>query len=213
MDKQIINNRVNHAYSNNLGLINQAENSLSRVYHVLTTNGKFNPIEKIIVYDENGKEYNLGKYFTSEDTPYKNKDLHNIIVDSIARRNKEDKTRKENFIYKDTLYLYNGKGVTINHIMEKVLDFTTDTNENYKSYIILDFQTPCTVKDWKNGEMQEISQVKFFISGTCENVKTNFGKKVAQLEEELKKENIKIDSYNLEKLLKLYDIKKIIKEV
>lgn len=199
-----MNERINNAYKNNLGLINQPENSIYRTYHVLTTNGKFNPIENIIIYDENGQEYNIGKYFENTFGRYNHKDLNNIIVQEIARRNALKKDKQENFVYKDTLYLFNGKGVTINQVMENVLDFTTETAEHYRSYIVLDFETPFNIK----GLDGEHTQGKFFLSGSAYSKNTSFGDKVDQLQKQFEAENIKIDKYTIEKMLTKFDITK-----
>lgn len=207
------NKRVNEAYSNNLGLINQNKGSFSRVYNALTTNGKMNYIDNIIIYDKNGNQYQIGKYFEGYIEKYTfTRDIYNIVVDNIARRNALKLDRKENFIYKTTLYLYDGQGVSIKEVIKNHLDFTTDTHQHFKDYVVLEFKNPCNMCFTKE-DIREFTQAKFYISGSSNQVETNFGKKVAQLKEELKKDNIKIDAYTLEKLLKLYEVKKIIKEV
>ena len=75
--------------------------------------------------NDNNFQYGIGKYFEGkvldgEKVIYKG-DVRDIILSDVKNRRVLNFERKENFIYKNTLYLYDGLDVTIKELKKEII--------------------------------------------------------------------------------------------
>lgn len=177
-----------------------------RTNGVVTTSGKKYPIEEIIIYNEEN-QYNVGRYFygtLSEVKNYKiNYDIFNIQIEEIKNRRSVNLTRKENFICKNVLYLYNGLDVSIIEA-KRELRFKNEYEEVYNTNVYLKFKN--NFEYYVLQEKKEGNKLTMFLVGSMEHVPTKKGEEKRRFKEEFEKEGIKIDDYQLENLLSKYDL-------
>ena len=195
---------------NNNAIVSQLE-KLWRRYSVITKDKKCFDVENIIIYDDNNFQYGIGKYFegkvlNGEKVIYKG-DVRDIILSDVKNRRVLNFERKENFIYKNTLYLYDGLDVTIKEL-KKEIKYSNEYEDVWEKNLVLEFKNGFTFRCSYGEDKQEknANVLKVFLGGSIEHIPTKRGEEKKKIEEELKELNIKIDSYTLEKLLNNYNI-------
>lgn len=163
-------------------------------------NFKDYPVSKFVFYNENGIIY------TSKRGWFDYNRTETLDIGEIVVRRKENFERKENFaIVTTSEYSYNRK--------------------EYIIYVYVDDDKVKLIKELpyqrEMGETQIWTEQKIVIEMGGETFTevdvlkiedSDFGQRVKEMMQDLESENIKIDSYTLTKLMKKYNINKIIEK-
>lgn len=163
-------------------------------------NFKDYPVSKFVFYNENGIIY------TSKRGWFDYNRAETLDIGEIVVRRKENFERKENF----------------------AIVTTSEYSYNRKEYIIYVYVDDDKVKLLKElpyqremGETQIWTEQKIVIEMGGETFNeievlkiedSDFGQRVKEMMQDLESENIKIDSYTLTKLMKKYNLNKIIEK-
>lgn len=203
-----INSRVIEKINgNNKVIISQLQDFL-RTYSVMTKDLKCYRVEDIIIYDEKNS-FSIGRYFEGDvldgEKKLYNGDIRDVVLSDVKNRRTLNLERKENFIYKDTLYLYNGLDVSIKEVKEELI-YKNNFEEGYEKNIVLEFKNKFTYG--KTNNEKNSNTLKCFLVGTIRHVVTLQGEEKNKIQKQLKELNINIDNYNLEKLLNHFNITK-----
>lgn len=158
------------------------------------------PVKKFVFYNDNGILYTSNRGWFDYDKTEK------LDIGEITIRRKENFERKENFAIAETsdyflkrkeyvIYVY-VDGVNVKFTQEK--PYTTPMGDS---------------QIWtEQKNIIEMGGVTFTERKVLKTEPSNFGKKVKEVLADLESENIKIDSYTLSKLLKKYNLNKIIEK-
>ena len=161
-------------------------------------------INNIYLYEDENHIYNMGRWFTSKYET--NNHMQPLELGKVWRSNKLDLTKKRSFYIKNTEDSYNSDVVydLYIYVFDSVLTYdnihTIDYWNNTKEDSTID-----VLNLYYNGNLIYKDAI---IKGSFKRTFKPFGKKIEDLENQLKKDKINISSYDLEKLLSLYDIKR-----
>lgn len=169
------------------------------------------PVNDIVIYGNREKLFQIQNgYFELRNINGITENVTSFKITEPVRANKVNLSRKDNFYVLDNeyyakwkerryiLYIHESE-IKVNKVTE-IVSCKTDTKIYYIDIADLSFLHGCTTR---NNSYTNIIVNRRFITRV---ELTEFGKKVGEVEKSLKEKNININTFDLEKIVKYYDL-------
>ena len=158
------------------------------------------PVSKFVFYNDDGVIYTSKRGWFDDDRS----DI--LDIGEIVQRRKENFTRKENFAMTTTAEYFRNK--------KEYIIYVYVDGDNVKVTKETPYQRNMSeTQIWTEQKIViEMGGKTFTEIHVLKTEDSDFGKQVNQMMKELESENIKIDSYTLTKIMKKYNLNKIIEK-